>query len=145
MSTFLLGGDAERKHWIAAGASLIVIDSLVHNWLHRTGILRTMGAEHPYGDACYSQTGCAVLMERLSRLVDARQYNPDYPKYFPRFVQYAIWRFCAADEFNVCNGNQIDDFKRCRRKDCDLYSLCARRRLHRRLSRRLQTSVSEPA
>lgn len=135
MTTLLLGGDAERKNWIAEGAVMVVVDSLVHNWMHRTGILRALGKEHPYGDACYGAEGCAVLIERLSRSVDARAYNPDYPKHFPRFVQYAIWTFCSADGLNICNGNQIDDLKRCRRRDCDLYVPCARRQLHRRTTR----------
>ena len=33
--------------------SLVAVDTLVHNFLHRTGILRRLCADHPYGDRCY--------------------------------------------------------------------------------------------
>jgi hypothetical protein len=31
---------------------MIAIDTLVHNWLHRTGILHRFEADHAYGMAC---------------------------------------------------------------------------------------------
>src|SRR5205085_782859 len=40
MSELLLAGDAKRPAWIEAGAVMIAIDTLVHNFLHRSGILR---------------------------------------------------------------------------------------------------------
>src|SRR3954463_9421353 len=49
LSELLLGGDAKRPTWIEAGTAMIAIDTLVHNFLHRTGILRGIGVEHPYG------------------------------------------------------------------------------------------------
>jgi hypothetical protein len=125
-----VSGDSERKDWIKAGANVLVVDSLVHAWLRRTGILKAMNTEHLYGAGCYGPNGCAALLYRLARTVDARKFNPDYPRYFPRFVQYAIWTFCSADGLNICNGNQIDDTRRCKRRDCDLYQLCGRKCLH---------------
>lgn len=136
MATFLLGADWECKSWIKAGASIVVVDTLVHNWLHRTSILKDMGAEHLYGAGCYGSNGCAALLYRLARMVDARRFNKDYPRYFPRFVQFAIWSFCSADGLNICNGNQVDDQRRCKRRDCDLYQLCGRQRLHRSVPKR---------
>ncbi len=65
--------------------------------------------EHPYGARCYAPRGGAEILDGLARRVDARAFNPDFPTYFPRFVQNAIWRFCAQDELNICNGNRIDD------------------------------------
>jgi hypothetical protein len=53
LANLLLGTDLKRERWLTTGASLIVIDTLVHNWMHRTGILRELGAEHAYGPACY--------------------------------------------------------------------------------------------
>jgi hypothetical protein len=29
------------------------------------------------------------------------------PATFPLLIQSAIWRFCAADAFDICNGNRI--------------------------------------
>jgi len=95
LAELLLGGDAKRPVWIEAGTVMIAIDTLVHNFLHRTGILRAFNAEHPYGPRCYAPTGCAAIIERLANKIDARQFNPSYPATFPRFVQHAIWRFCA--------------------------------------------------
>ena len=34
---------------------MIAIDTLVHNFLHRTGILPRFNANHVYGAACYRQ------------------------------------------------------------------------------------------
>jgi hypothetical protein len=41
---------------------MIAIDTLVHNFLHRTGILERLGAGHPYGLGCYQPNGCADIM-----------------------------------------------------------------------------------
>ncbi len=86
----LLVGDPERGRWVTTGSSFIAVDSLVHNHLHRTGILRRLEATHPYGDACYRLGGCAEVIENLARRVDAREFNPTFPASFPRFVQHAI-------------------------------------------------------
>jgi hypothetical protein len=137
LATLLLAGDAERPKWIAAGAHMIAVDSLVHNWLHRTGILKEMGAAHEYGRGCYQEGGCAELIEHISQQIDARRYNRAYPKYFPRFVQFAIWRFCAQAGLNICNGNKITDTARCKLTGCALYGQCGRIRLHKRAPRAL--------
>src|ERR1019366_7351927 len=47
-------------------------------------------------------------------------FSRQFPKVFPRFVQHAIWRFCAADGLNICNGNRIDDRKSCQNTYCQL-------------------------
>jgi hypothetical protein len=57
LADLLLGADPNRERWVTTGASMIAVDTLVHNWLHRTGILRRLGAEHAYGPACYSCSG----------------------------------------------------------------------------------------
>jgi hypothetical protein len=115
-----------RPLWLEAGASMIAIDTLVHNFLHRTGILRRFNAQHAYGPACYERNGCAEIMMRIARQIDARDFNPNFPRTFPRFVQHAVWRYCAQLEMNICNGNQIDDRIRCGNKGCPLFDLCDR-------------------
>lgn len=105
---------------------MIAIDTLVHNWLHRTGILRDHDAEHDYGPLCYAAGGCSELIEHFASLVNARQYNSQYPGCFARFVQKAIWRFCAQTGFDQCNGNHIDDRHACTRADCLFGSHCQR-------------------
>src|SRR5262249_16628575 len=52
-SDLLLGAGGDRPLWSAAGASMVAIDTLVHNFLHRTGVLHRLGATHPYGSGCY--------------------------------------------------------------------------------------------
>ena len=126
LAMLLLAGDSRRDRWIAAGAGMIAIDTLIHNWMHRSGILRRLGAQHNYGPQCYGINGCAAVIELVSRRIDARKFNADFPKVFPRFVQKAIWSFCAQSGFDICNGNQVDDSKSCQQTTCPIYDRCGR-------------------
>jgi hypothetical protein len=125
-ANLLLGTDPKRERWLTTGASLIVIDTLVHNWLHRTGILAELGADHAYGPACYRPGGCAEIIEQIASRIDARQFNPSFPATFPRHIQKAIWHFCAQAGQDICNGNQIDDARACANCDCCLSADCQR-------------------
>lgn len=127
LSTLLLSSD--RKSWRSMGAATIVIDTLVHNFLHRTGILASADADHAYGPACYRPGMCADIIREASALIDARRFNPAFPAQFTRFIQHAIWRYCAQDGLDICNGNQIDDRYGCANRACSLYSRCAKIRL----------------
>jgi len=60
----------------------------------------------------------------LAQQIDASRFNPKYPEIFPRFIQHAIWRFCAADGLAICNGNRLDDRHACEFRSCQLYSIC---------------------
>ena len=124
--TLLLGGRPRDSRWQSAGARLIVIDTLVHNWLHRTGILNDLDARHLYGPKCYGPDGCAAILRRAALQIDARRYGADNPPVFPRLIQYAIWRFCAVDVFDICNGNRIDDRKPCSGAGCPIMHYCGR-------------------
>ena len=142
LATFLMAGDDRRPVWKAAGANMLAIDTLVHAWLHRTGILRGLGAEHAYGQ-CYGAGYCADILRRVSDRIDARRFNGAFPKRFPRFVQHAIWRFCAQQQLGQCNGNNIDDRRRCALRDCILFDDCARLKLGRQ--NQAQAHAPEPA
>jgi hypothetical protein len=126
LSQLLLGAPRARRHWREVGGSMIAVDTLVHNFLHRTGILHRFGAEHSYGPACYRPRGCAEIIETAAGEIDASQFDRLFPKTFPRFVQYAIWRYCSQQGLDVCNGNQIDDRKPCENVQCALYPACDR-------------------
>jgi hypothetical protein len=126
LASLLLAGDQNRERWVCAGAGFIAVDTLVHNWMVRTGILRSFGAQHPYGTRCYGMKSCAAIIARIARQIDARTLNPDFPKTFPRFVQKSIWRFCAQSELNRCNGVQIDDRIPCVDEGCPLFARCDR-------------------
>jgi hypothetical protein len=131
LSSLLIGASDERPHWFEVGGSMIAVDTLVHNFLHRTGILRRLDADHAYGPACYRPSGCADVIEAVAHWVDARRFNWAFPRTFPRFVQIAIWRYCSQQCLNICNGNKIDDRARCENRDCDLYSNCDRIQLNK--------------
>jgi len=122
----LLGAGGNRLRWLEAGASMVAIDTLVHNLLHRTGILKRLKACHPYGSACYRPGGCADIISNAAEAIDARAFNKRFPQSFPRFVQHAIWRYCAQSGLGVCNGSKIDDERRCENVYCRLFSRCDR-------------------
>jgi hypothetical protein len=126
LSMLLIGAGKARPRWFEVGTTFIVIDTLVHNFLHRTGILRRFGADHAYGAACYQPNGCCDILESIAAQIDASAFNPEFPKAFPRFVQSAIWRYCAEGGLDVCNGNQINDERACDNIYCRLHPNCDR-------------------
>ena len=126
LSSVLLGAPKKLVRWIEVGGRLIAVDTLVHNFLHRTGILARFNATHSYGGACYRPGGCADIIAAVAQATDARQFNPTFPATFPRFVQHAIWRYCSQSGLDICNGNRIDDSKRCANMDCRARLMCDR-------------------
>ena len=131
LSSLLLGAPKGMGLWTDVGGSMIAIDTLVHNFLHRTGILYRFNADHLYGVACYQPGGCADIIQAVAERIDARQFNPSFPQRFPRFVQHAIWRYCSQSGLDVCNGNRIDDARRCDNMDCRVRLMCDRVALRR--------------
>ena len=63
LSCILLAAPKRLHLWHEVGASMIAIDTLVHNFLVRTGILARFEADHSYGAACYQAGGCADIIE----------------------------------------------------------------------------------
>jgi hypothetical protein len=126
LSTLLIGARSQRPIWFETGKAMIAIDTLVHNFLHRTGILQTCGTPHTYGRGCYGRGGCAEIIRAVADRIDARTLNPSFPDRFARFVQNAIWRFCAGDGLNLCNGVRINDRHACQIGYCHLYQRCGR-------------------
>lgn len=124
LAELLLGADASRERWVTAGASFVAVDSLVHAFLHRTGILDGLGAGHAYGPACHARGGCGDVIAGLAARIDAREFYAGFPQMFPRWVQFAIWRFCAAGALDLCNGNRIDDSRGCRQRFCSAFASC---------------------
>jgi hypothetical protein len=129
LSGILIGAADVRPKWLEVGVQLIAVDTLVHNFLHRTGILARLRAAHPYGLGCYRPGGCADIIRLMASEIDARQFNHSFPPIFPRFVQLAIWRYCSQQGLDICNGNRVDDRQRCQNWHCRLYRICGRIRL----------------
>jgi hypothetical protein len=129
LSDFLIVGGQHDTRWADVGGSMIAIDTLVHNYLHRTGILKRSGASHLYGLGCYEPRGCAAIVATIAAEIDARQFNCDFPAFFPRYIQRAIWRFCAEAGLNSCNGRNIKDSERCQNIECRLFAGCDRIKL----------------
>lgn len=120
LATLLASADASRPRWHAIGRTMVAIDSLVHNFLHRTGILKVYQAEHRYSALCYGLGGCeAVIRDLADRLAKNLSISP-------RALQHAIWHFCAADGFAICNGKRIRDSAACQQLSCPLGLRCAR-------------------
>jgi len=126
LSCLLLAAPRGYETWRQVGATMIAIDTLVHNFLHRTGILARFGADHLYGAGCYRPGGCADIIALVAEQIDARAFNPAFPAFFPRFVQHAVWRYCAQLGLDVCNGNRIDDRRSCDNVYCQIRRLCDR-------------------
>ena len=126
LSSLLLGAPKQLRLWREVGAGMIAVDTFVHNFLARTGILHRSGAAHAYGSACYRPGGCADIIESVAERIDASAFNPSFPAVFPRFVQHAIWRYCALSGLDVCNGNRIDDRKSCGNMYCQVRNNCDR-------------------
>ena len=126
LSNILIGVADVRPKWLEVGVQLIAVDTLVHNFLHRTGILARLKAAHPYGLGCYRPGGCADIIRLVAGKIDARQFNRSFPQVFPRFVQLAIWRYCSQQGLDICNGNRVDDRHSCQNWHCRLYRICDR-------------------
>jgi hypothetical protein len=126
LSCVLLAAPRGYGTWRQVGATMIAVDTLVHNFLHRTGILARFGADHLYGPGCYRPGGCADIVALVAEQIDAREFNPAFPAIFPRFVQHAIWRYCAQLGLDVCNGNRIDDQQSCDNVYCQIRRFCDR-------------------
>lgn len=126
LSTLLIGVREHRPLWLETGTAMIAVDTLVHNFLHRTGILQDCGSSHAYGAACYGPGGCAEIIRTVAGRIDTRTLNPAFPQRFARFVQNAIWRLCSLDGLNLCNGNRIDDRRACQIGYCHVHQRCGR-------------------
>ena len=115
-----------KRHWFETGVSMIVIDTLVHNFLHRTGILRRSNSEHAYGPACY-QPGGSRRHHRACCEGDRRSTVQQHlPANIPAMGSARALSFCAQEHLDICNGNQIDDSKRCRNAGCVVFHGCDR-------------------
>jgi hypothetical protein len=126
LAVLLCSAGPERPLWIKVGLSMVAIDSLVHNFLHRTGIIRAYGVQHLYGQSCFGLGGCEAIIRDLAERQSDRSFFMAGPPISPRELQHAIWRFCAADELAICNGNRIRDTAACELESCPLRSRCSR-------------------
>ena len=127
LASLLLAAPDRRRRWREVGGSMLAVDTLVHKLLHRSGVLHRFGAGHPFGVRCYEPNGCAEIIERVAARIDARQFNKEYPTNFPRFVQHALWRYCAQDGLAECNSVRVKDRARCRNVYCRVFNRCDRR------------------
>jgi hypothetical protein len=88
---------------------------------------RAAGAKKVYRETAigakterYRAGGWADIIETVAQEIDATQFNRRFSRTFPRFVQLAVWKYCAQQGLDICNGNQIDDRKRCDNIQCSL-------------------------
>ena len=62
---------------------LIAVDTLVHNFLHRTGIFNRFNAAHPYGPGCYRPGGCADIIRLVASRSMLGSSTGPFRRYFP--------------------------------------------------------------
>jgi len=105
------------------------LGTLVHAFLTRSGILDDCGSPHAYGPACYADGGCAEIIRGVADRIDAGAFNPRFPKVFPRYIQFALWRWCSAEGLDLCNGNRVAATEQCQISYCHLFRICARKAL----------------
>ena len=80
LSGILIGAADVRPKWLQVGVHLIAVDTLVHNFLHRTGILARFKAAHPYGPAATGQAAAPKSLPVLpSRSTPVRSIRPSRP------------------------------------------------------------------
>ena len=80
LSGILIGAADVRPKWLQVGVHLIAVDTLVHNFLHRTGILRRFEASHPYAPAATGQAAAPKSLPVLpSRSTPVRSIRPSRP------------------------------------------------------------------
>ena len=72
---------------------MIAVDTLVHNFLHRTGILQRLNAGHAYGPACYRPGACAEIIELVAQRIDAREFN--------RNIRRPFHAWCSGRSGNI--------------------------------------------
>ena len=75
LSDILIGAADVRPKWLDVGVQLIAVDTLVHNFLHRTGIVNRCDAAHPYGPACYRPGGRAATRHLPNRPLESGLSN----------------------------------------------------------------------
>ena len=129
LSGILIGAVGRSPRWLEVGVQLIAVDTLVHNFLHRTGILTGSTPPILMAQAVTGQAAAPTSFGAVASQIDARQFNRAFPKVFPRFVQHAIWRYCSQQGLDICNGNRVDDRHKCQNRYCRLYGICDRIRL----------------
>jgi hypothetical protein len=119
----LLMCDRRRTRWNRIGQAMIAVDGLVHNFLHRTGILRLYASEHKYGNKCAEL--CVKTIDNLAHAIDARQFDEKYPQYFPMFVRNSIWSFCSESGRNICSKKPNPITGSCKQQGvCPIYESC---------------------
>ena len=67
--------------------------------------------------------GLRASIRRAALRIDAHRYSSNDLRLSLALI-YAIWRFCAAEAFNICNGNRIDNRKPCSGAGCPIMRYC---------------------
>lgn len=126
LSSILIAGGRHRPHWARVGRSIVVIDSLIHNFMHRTGMIEVLGKPHAFGPTCYVPGQCETILRSIAQRIDLKQIDVRLPSRHARLVQMAVWRFCGQGALAICNGINIDDRKPCELIDCPVGLHCSR-------------------
>ena len=132
LSSMLLGAGNQRPLWFEVGATFVAVDTLVHNFLHRTGILRRL--RRPIRTATGAIGPAGALTFSVSSPPRSTRGNSigRSPRRFRGSFRVRSGAYCAENGLGVCNGNRIADDHRCRNGHCQLFRRCDRVVLHER-------------
>ena len=112
--------------------ALWLVDTLVHNFLHRTGILQRLSADHPYGAKRVISQAVVPAFSASSRPTLMRGSSTRLFRRHSRGSYRARSGGIAPGEngLDICNGNRIDDDACCDNAHCQLFRRCDRIALH---------------
>ena len=83
LASLLMGAGATRPGWFEVGASFVVVDTLVHNFLHRTGILNRLEADHPMAQPATDQGAALTFLLTLPSPSMPADLTQDFRRRFP--------------------------------------------------------------
>jgi hypothetical protein len=91
----------------------VAIDVHLHNFLMRSGILRSLEREHKQGSLCYFEGYCITAICQLAKHIDLKNtLDSSFRTYSPRIVQFLIWLHCSdegkSDGGGVCNRSNLN-------------------------------------
>ena len=107
----------EHGLWIEVGGSMIAIDTLVHDFLHPTGVSRSVQGEAPVRVGLLSTRPLLGYHSIVAEHIDARQFNPAFPQLFPGSSSTRFGS-SSAGRPDVCTGDRINVARRCSNMDC---------------------------
>ena len=124
LSGILIAGSKHYPAWLEVGVGMVAVDTLVHNYLHRTGILARFDAAHQYGPRCYQAGYCADILQVVSPPYRRSPIRPELSSGISALCATCGLAVLLKNGRDICNGNRINDRQSCDNNYCQLYVIC---------------------